>query len=83
MAASDNGLEELQRISKGGLTWNDLYDLTNWMCKLQNRGNFLHWNVDDTILKRSGEFCLFRFVWNKEIKQIRVTQIVLHKNCSV
>ena len=29
MAASDNGLEELQRISKGDLIWNDLYDLTN------------------------------------------------------
>ena len=28
-AASENGFEEFLRISKGGLTWNDLYDLTN------------------------------------------------------
>ena len=27
MAASENGFEEFLRISKGGLTWNDLYDL--------------------------------------------------------
>ena len=26
---SENGFEEFVRISKGGLTWNDLYDLTN------------------------------------------------------
>ena len=51
------------RISKGGLTRNNLYDLTNLTYKLRNLGNFLHWNVDDTILKRSGEFYLFRFVW--------------------
>ena len=29
VAVSENGFEELLRISKGGLTWNDLYDLTN------------------------------------------------------
>ena len=29
MVASENGFEEFQRISKGGLTWNDFYDLTN------------------------------------------------------
>ena len=29
VAASGNGFEEFLRISKGGLTWNDLYDLTN------------------------------------------------------
>ena len=29
VAASENGFEEFQRISKGGLTWNDFYDLTN------------------------------------------------------
>ena len=29
VAASENGFEEFLRISKGGLTWNDLYDLTN------------------------------------------------------
>ena len=29
VAASENGLEEFVRISKGGLTWNNLYDLTN------------------------------------------------------
>ena len=29
VAASENGFEEFPRISKGGLTWNDLYDLTN------------------------------------------------------
>ena len=28
VAASENGFEEFLRISKGGLTWNDLYDLT-------------------------------------------------------
>ena len=27
VAASGNGFEEFPRISKGGLTWNDLYDL--------------------------------------------------------
>ena len=29
VAASENGFEEFVRISKDGLTWNDLYDLTN------------------------------------------------------
>ena len=29
VTASENGFEEFQRIFKGGLTWNDLYDLTN------------------------------------------------------
>ena len=29
VAASDNGFEEFLRISKGGLTWNNLYDFTN------------------------------------------------------
>ena len=29
VAASENGFEEFLRISKGGLTWNDLYNLTN------------------------------------------------------
>ena len=29
VAISENGFEEFLRISKGGLTWNDLYDLTN------------------------------------------------------
>ena len=29
VAASENGFEEFLRISKDGLTWNDLYDLTN------------------------------------------------------
>ena len=29
MAASENGFEEFLWISKGDLTWNDLYDLTN------------------------------------------------------
>ena len=29
VAASENGFEEFLRISKGGLTWNNLYDLTN------------------------------------------------------
>ena len=29
VAASENGFEEFLRISRGGLTWNDLYDLTN------------------------------------------------------
>ena len=30
MAASENGLEEeFLTIFKGGLTWNDFYDLTN------------------------------------------------------
>ena len=29
VAASENGLEQFLRISKGGLTWNNLYDLTN------------------------------------------------------
>ena len=71
------------RISKGRLTWNDLYDLTNLNGKLRNHGNFLHWNVDDTILKGSDEFCLFGVVWNEEIKQIRVTQIVLYKSFRV
>ena len=42
-----------------------------------NRGHFLHWNVDDAILKRSDEFYLFRFVWNWETKQTRVTQILI------
>ena len=28
MTASKNGFEEFLKISKGGLTWNDLYDLT-------------------------------------------------------
>ena len=27
--ASENGFEEFLRISKGGLTWNNLNDLTN------------------------------------------------------
>ena len=31
--------------------------------KLRNLGNFLHWKVNDIILKRSDEFYLFRFVW--------------------
>ena len=59
VAASENGFEEFLRISKGGLTWNDLYDLTNLNVKLQNSGNYLHWDVDE------------------EIKQIRVTQIIV------
>ena len=42
VAASENGFEGFLRISRGGLTWIDLYDLTNLMCKLQNHGNFLH-----------------------------------------
>ena len=42
MAASENDFEEFLRISEVGLTWNDLYDLTNLTCKLQNCGNFLH-----------------------------------------
>ena len=29
VAASEIGFEEFLRISKGGLTWNNLYDLTN------------------------------------------------------
>ena len=29
VAASENGFEEFLRISKSGLTWKDLYDLTN------------------------------------------------------
>ena len=29
VAASENGFEAFLRISKAGLTWNDLYDLTN------------------------------------------------------
>ena len=29
VAASENGSEELLRIFKGSLTWNDLYNLTN------------------------------------------------------
>ena len=29
VAASENGFEELLKISKGGFIWNDLYDLTN------------------------------------------------------
>ena len=29
VTASENGFEEFLRISKGGLTWNNLYDLTN------------------------------------------------------
>ena len=29
VAASENGFEEFLRISKGGLTRNNLYDLTN------------------------------------------------------
>ena len=29
VAASENGFEEFLRISKGGVTRNDLYDLTN------------------------------------------------------
>ena len=29
VAASEDGFEESLRISKGCLTWNDLYDLTN------------------------------------------------------
>ena len=29
VAASENGFEKFLRISKGGLTWNDLCDLTN------------------------------------------------------
>ena len=31
----------------------------------------------------SNEFCLFRFVWNEEIKPIRVAQIVLYKSFRV
>ena len=34
VAASENGFEEFLRISKGGLTWNDLYDLTNLNVKI-------------------------------------------------
>ena len=29
VAASENGFEKFVRISKGGLIWNDLYNLTN------------------------------------------------------
>ena len=29
VAACESGFEEFLRISKGGFTWNDLYDLTN------------------------------------------------------
>ena len=29
VAASENGFEEFLTISKGRLTWNDFYDLTN------------------------------------------------------
>ena len=28
-SATENGFEEFLRISKGGLTWNNLYDFTN------------------------------------------------------
>ena len=65
------------RISKDGLTWTICMIYLISKCKLLNRGNFLHWNVDDMILKRSDEFYIFRFVWNEEIKQLRVTQIVI------
>ena len=34
VAASENGFEEYLRISKDGLTWNDLYDLTNLNVKI-------------------------------------------------
>ena len=59
--------------------WFNLFECVN--CKIV--ATFKHWNVDDTNLKSSDEFCVFRFVWNEEIKHIRVTQIVLHKNRSV
>ena len=29
VAASENGFEEFRKISEGGITWNDLYNLTN------------------------------------------------------
>ena len=52
VAVSENGFKEFVRISKGGLTRNNLYDLSIWTYKLQNCGDFLHWNVYDTILKK-------------------------------
>ena len=63
VAVSENGFKEFLRISKGSLTRNKLYDLSIWTYKLQNCGDFLHWNVYDMILKRSDEFYLFRFLW--------------------
>ena len=35
-------IEKILRISKGGLTRNELYDSTNRTRKFQNHGNFLY-----------------------------------------
>ena len=57
VAASENGFEEfLKAVLHGTICM-------IWARKLRNRGNFLHWNVDETILKRSDDF---RFVWNED-----------------
>ena len=76
VAGSENGFEEfLKAVFHGTICM--IYLI--WTCKLRNRANVLHWNVDDTVLKRLDEFYLFRLIWNEEIKQTRVTQIVLYK----
>ena len=56
-------VEEFLRIFKAVLQGTICMIRLFWTCKLQNCCNFLHWNFYDTIFKRSGEFCLFRFVW--------------------
>ena len=76
VARSENGFEEfLKAVLHGTICM--IYLI--WTCKLWNRSNVLHWNVDDTVLKRLDEFYLFRLIWNEEIKQTRFTQIVLYK----
>ena len=62
VAASENGFEEFLRISKGGLTWNNLNDLTNLNVQIVKSWQLSALKCECTILKRSDEFYLFRFV---------------------
>ena len=63
VAVSENGFEEFLRISKGGPTRNSLYDLTNLNLQIAKSWQFSALKCAyDGILKRSGEFYLFRFV---------------------
>ena len=62
MAASENGFEEFVRISKDGLTWNDLYDLTNQRANCKIVATFCIEMCMITVLKRSDEFYLFIFL---------------------
>ena len=56
-------VEEFLRISKGGFTQSDLFDLTNVNVSIAKSWQLSALNLYELIFKRSDEFYLFRFVW--------------------